>query len=216
MNPVPRGPVPPADPVPSASFDAVLCDVDGVLRLWDPQGMPGLDRAYGLPEGTLAAAAFGPERLVPAVTGAVTDEQWRESVAHELADACGSLERARGLTAAWTALSGAVDAEVLALLTAARRRVPVVLVSNATTRLEADLELLGVSAAFDAVVSSARLGTAKPGADIYRFAAKSVDVAPTRCLFVDDTAGHVEAARAVGMTGLHYRCADDLRSALTL
>lgn len=214
MSSVPSGSVPPAVPVPALrSFDALLCDFDGVLRLWDPDGMPGLDRAYGLPEGTLAAAAFGTERLLPAVTGAVTDEQWRASVACELAQVCGSLERAQELAAAWSALTGVVDAAVLGLLAEVRRRVPVVLVSNATTRLESDLELLGLSDAFDAVVSSARVGTAKPDADIYRFAAKSVDVAPERCLFVDDTAGHVAAARAVGMAGLHYRCIDDLRSA---
>ncbi|WP_199826291.1 hypothetical protein [Streptomyces sp. SBT349] len=62
----------------AAPFDAVLCDIDGVLRIWDPGIMPGLDRAYGLPPGTVAAAAFGPERLLPAVTGAVRDEEWRE------------------------------------------------------------------------------------------------------------------------------------------
>lgn len=196
------------------SFDALLCDFDGVLRVWDPQGMPGLDRAHGLPEGTLAAAAFGPERLLPAVTGAVTDEQWRTSVAHELAHVCESFEKAQKLTAEWSALTGEVDAAVLELLAEARRRGPVVLVSNATTRLEADLELLGLSEVFDAVVSSARIGTAKPDSGIYRYAAKEVDVPLGRCLFVDDAAAHVEAARAQGMAGLHYRSVGDLRAVL--
>ncbi|MCM2577640.1 HAD family hydrolase [Streptomyces meridianus] len=196
------------------SFDALLCDFDGVLRLWDPQGMPGLDRAYDLPEGTLAAAAFGPERLLPAVTGKCTDEQWRASVARELARPCGSLERARQLAAEWSALTGEVDAAVLELLAEARRRGPVVLVSNATTRLESDLELLGLTGVFDAVVSSARIGMAKPESGIYRYAAKAVDMPLGRCLFVDDAAANVEAARTQGMAGVHYRSPADLRAVL--
>ncbi|MFE9468250.1 hypothetical protein ACFYNW_32475 [Streptomyces virginiae] len=32
-------------------FDAVLCDFDGVLRLWDPDGMTALDRELGVPGG---------------------------------------------------------------------------------------------------------------------------------------------------------------------
>ena len=218
--PAPSGPdaspAGPARPEPSASvsFDALLCDFDGVLRLWDPQGMPGLDRAYGLPEGTLAAAAFAPERLLPAVTGQVTDEQWRASVAVELTRFCGSLERAQELTAEWTALTGAVDAAVLELLAAARRRGPVLLVSNATTRLESDLGLLGLDDVFDVVVSSARIGVAKPDPAIYRYAAEMAGMSVERCLFVDDTNANVEAARAQGMTGLHYRSPDDLRAVL--
>lgn len=47
-----------------STFDALLCDIDGVLRLWDPAVMPGLDRAYGLPPRTLAGAAWQAERVL--------------------------------------------------------------------------------------------------------------------------------------------------------
>ena len=43
------------------------------------------------------------------------------------------------------------------MLTAVRRRAPVVLVTNATTRLDADLARLALDGAFTAVVNSARL-----------------------------------------------------------
>jgi len=193
---------------------AVLCDLDGVLRLWDQEWMGGLDAAYGLPASTLAGAAFRAERLDPAITGGVTDEEWRAAVAGDLAERCGSADRARELVAAWSAQPARVDREVLELLTAVRRRVPVVLVSNATTRLEADLAALGLDGALDAVVNTARIGVAKPDERVYRIAAELAGTAPEGCLFVDDTAGHVAAARAVGMTGVHYRGISDLREAL--
>lgn len=103
-------------------FDAVLCDLDGVLRVWEP--MSDLDRSHGLPEGTLAAAAFAPVRLMPAITRIVTDEQWRQAIAQDLAMVCGSLDRAQSLIADWNTLTGRVDTEVLALLTMARLRIP--------------------------------------------------------------------------------------------
>ncbi|GAA0274751.1 hypothetical protein GCM10010302_10430 [Streptomyces polychromogenes] len=194
-------------------FDAVLCDFDGVLRLWDPDGMTALDRELGVPGGTLASAAFRPGLLEEAVTGRISDDQWRERVTEELAATWGPV-RAQGLVHAWSALTGRVDMEVLELLAGARRRVPVVLVSNATTRLEDDLAALGLADAFDAVINTARIGVAKPDRRVFETAARSVAADPHRCLFIDDTPGHVTAAREAGLTGLHYQHADQLRSTL--
>ena len=68
-------------------FDALLVDLDGVLRRWPD--MEDLDLAHDLPAGTLAAAAFAPARLRPAITGDCTDGQWRAAVAADLAATCG-------------------------------------------------------------------------------------------------------------------------------
>ncbi|MET7861592.1 HAD family phosphatase [Streptomyces sp. NPDC005318] len=193
-------------------FDAVLCDFDGVLRLWDPDGMTALDRAAGLPEGTLAAAAFRTDLLDAAVTGAISDDQWRAQVAEDLTRTCGSAGRARDLVESWSALTGRIDPDVLTLLAGLRSRVPVVLVSNATTRLEDDLAALDVSDAFDAVVNTARLGLAKPDPRVFEAAARRVGADPRRCLFIDDTLGHVAAARAAGLSGHHYQHVGQLRN----
>lgn len=191
---------------------AVLCDLDGVVRHWPASD--ALDDAHGLPHGALAAAAFAPARLHPAITGEVTDEQWRTAVAGDLAAACGSADRARAAVAAWSGLVPLVDREVVALLTAVRNVAAVALVSNATTRLERDLDRQGLTGLADAVVNTARIGVAKPDPRVYRIAAARVGVEAGRCLFVDDTEANVEAARREGMPALHYRCPDDLRNAL--
>ncbi|MGW7365885.1 hypothetical protein ACWGI8_21200 [Streptomyces sp. NPDC054841] len=78
--------------MPLLPYDAVLCDVDGVLRHWPAADT--LEQAHGLPVGALAGAAFAPARLQPAITGEITDEQWRSAVAADLADRCGSKDRA--------------------------------------------------------------------------------------------------------------------------
>jgi putative hydrolase of the HAD superfamily len=181
------------------TFDAVLCDLDGVLRRWPDTA--DLEREHGVPPGTLAATAFAPHRLLPAITGRCTDEEWRAAVAGDLRTHTAT---AAELVAAWSAGAGAVDEEVAALLALAREHGPVVLVTNATTRLESDVDTLGLARHVDAIVSSARIGAAKPDAAIYLAAAAEAGTTPQRCLFVDDSAANVEAARELGMTGHHF------------
>ncbi|GAA3855206.1 HAD-IA family hydrolase [Streptomyces sedi] len=201
-------------PAADGTFDALLCDLDGVLRHWDAGLAPRLEEEYGLAPGAFHGTAFRPERLLPAVTGAVTDEAWREAVAEDFAPACGSLARARALVAEWTDTPATVDPEVRELLTTVGRRVPVVLVTNATSRLDADLASLGLTGLAHAVVNSSREGVAKPDAGIFRVAAGRAGVPAGRCLFVDDTPGHVTAARALGMTAHHHRDNTSLRRVL--
>nr|WP_238341448.1 HAD-IA family hydrolase [Actinopolymorpha rutila] len=196
------------------TFDALLCDLDGVLRIWDAEAMADPEAANGLPAGALAAAAFAPDRLLPAITGLVSDEQWRAGVVDDLAERHGGRARAQAAVDGWSAPVGRVDPGVLDLLVAARTHVPVVLVSNATTRLERDLASLGLTSHLDAVVNTSRIGVVKPDPRVFRYAAAVVGVDLSRCLFVDDQPGNVEAAQALGMQGLTYTGPDSLRAAL--
>lgn len=200
--------------MPVHPYDAVLCDIDGVLRHWPAPGHADLDRAHGLPAGTLAAAAFAPSRLHPAITGETTDEQWRAAVTADIADACGSVDVARAIVAAWSELIPRVDHEVVSLLTRVRDVMPVALVSNATTRLEQDLARQDLHNLAHTVVNTARIGVAKPDPQVCLIAAERVGVPVERCLFVDDTAANVAAARALGMPAVHHRRPEDLRDAL--
>jgi putative hydrolase of the HAD superfamily len=196
----------------SRPYDAVLCDIDGVLRHWP--SADDLENIHGLPAGALAAAAFAPSRLHRAITGEITDEQWRSAVAVELADRYGSADRAHAAVTAWSELVPRVDHEVVSLLARARTVATVALVSNATTRLEWDLARQGLDGLADTVVNTARVGVVKPDPRIYLLAAERVGAPVHRCLFIDDTAANVTAARDVGMTALHYRQIEDLRGAL--
>jgi len=192
--------------------DAVLCDIDGVLRHWPPA--EELELAYGLPAGSLAAAHFVPSRLNPAITGKMTDEQWRSAAANDLAAVCGSADRARAAVKAWSMLEPRIDPEVVSLLAKARETVTVALVSDATTRLEQDLARHELSTLAHMVVSSARIGVAKPDPGFYTIAADNVGAPVDRCLFIDDTPANVAAARGLGMTAIHYQRPEDLRAAL--
>ena len=52
---------------------------------------------------------------------------------------------------------------------------------------------------FDVIVDSSAVGVRKPDHRIYRMALQQLGVEPSESVFLDDVAGNVEAARAVGM-----------------
>ncbi|MFE5580185.1 HAD-IA family hydrolase [Kitasatospora sp. NPDC056531] len=193
-------------------YDAVLCDIDGVLRHWPDAD--DIERSHRLPAGTLAKAAFAPSRLHPAITGEITDEQWRAAVAADLTEICGSSDRAHAAVTDWSNLVPRVDHEVVSLLAQARTVATVALVSNATTRLEWDLAQQGLDDLADIVVNTSRVGVMKPDPRVYLMAAERASAPLHRCLFIDDTAANVIAASEVGMTAVHYRQIEDLRTAL--
>ncbi len=57
---------------------------------------------------------------------------------------------------------------------------------------------------FEIAVLSFRVGALKPDPKIYRAAAAAAGCRPEEIFFVDDTAGHVEGAQAVGFDAVQY------------
>ncbi|WP_367322664.1 HAD-IA family hydrolase [Streptomyces sp. HUAS ZL42] len=194
-------------------FDAVLCDVDNVIRSFDTSGLLALERAAGLAEGTTMKVAFAPDVILPVVLGRITPQEWVQSIAEGLTGPAPE-DTAWELGAALLESPFHADETVVGLLRRARTRMPLVLVSNATLDLEADLAALGLADLADDVVNSARVGLAKPDPSILELAAARAGVRPDRCLFVDDTLENVEAAAALGMRTVHFREPADLERAL--
>jgi len=58
---------------------------------------------------------------------------------------------------------------------------------------------------FDVLVISGELGIRKPAPEIYALAAERLERAPERCVFVDDLAGNLKPARAIGMATVLHR-----------
>jgi putative hydrolase of the HAD superfamily len=200
-------------PAVAPQVDGVIIDLDGVIRHWDTAHVPEAERRLGLPEGELAAAAFNPDRLSRAMDGRISAADWCDEIGADLAARFG-IDGAAA-SAAWSASGWDIDLSVIEMVIAVRARVPVALLSNATTRLLEDLQRSGIDDAFDVVVGSADLGHAKPARAAFEAAAERLGVPLERCLFVDDTSGHVEAARRFGMRAEVFTDSTDLRELLT-
>ncbi len=68
--------------------------------------------------------------------------------------------------------------------------------------------------AFDTIVQSCLVGLRKPDPRFYQIACERLDVAPARCLFLDDLGVNLKSARAMGMTTLKVTTGDDVLEAL--
>ncbi|WP_411138039.1 HAD family hydrolase [Streptomyces sp. C10] len=204
-----------ASEISSRPFDAVLCDLDNVIRFYDMAPLAELERAVGVAEGTTARVAYAPQVDLPLLLGKITKKEWVDSIASALSGQVPQT-RAHELGMALADAPFQVDDMVVALLRRVRGHVPLVLVTNATLELERDLELMGLADLADHVVSSARVGVAKPDQEIYEIAAERAGVSIHRCLFVDDRLENVEAAISLGMTGVHYQEPADLQKMLGL
>lgn len=191
---------------------ALLIDLDGVLRSWPASHDHAIEQATGIAASTIRAVAFAPELLEPAITGRCRDAEWREGIAAQLQRAYPAGRVAEAVRR-WS-MPGSVDGTVLALVQACRPRSRVVLVTNATSRLAQDLACLELADAFDAIINSSEVGAAKPAPAIFAAALQAAGVAATDALFVDDSAGHVAAASALGIHGHHFQNAARLRVAL--
>ena len=67
---------------------------------------------------------------------------------------------------------------------------------------------------FELLLVSAELGVAKPDPEIFRHVCQLTGTEPQQCLFIDDTAQNVDAARALGFHGHVFRSVPELRAAL--
>jgi putative hydrolase of the HAD superfamily len=181
---------------------ALLVDLDGVIRRWSNDDA-AIEKHCGLPIGAIRRIAFSPEFLLPAISGAVTDEAWRQNAASELhRQYPGS--SAHEAIARWSTSPGELEPGVLAVLSCCRPDLRVVLATNATSRLASDLRALGLSNRFYAVANSSELGAAKPSVAYFQAALRCADVRSSDALFVDDSLSNVQAAAGVGMLAHHF------------
>lgn len=190
--------------------DAVIVDLDGVIRHWDNEAMPALERELGLPSGVIAGAAFEPARLDRAMRGLLTAEEWYAETGAAVAAAHGA--DADRIATAFSEIGWRIDETVLDLVAEVRRlaQVPVVLLSNASTRLLSDLLVSGIANSFDAIVSSADVGAVKPDPKAFLAAVEATGVDVDRCLLVDDTPANVAGAAALGMRVVHFEDVETL------
>lgn len=188
--------------------DAVLVDLDGVVRHFDPVFRAELERTHGLAEGAILEAAFDVARVGDATDGSITKAAWIAALGEALG--------APGAARAWGASPATVDAEVLAVvdeLRAAGR--PVGILTNGTDEVPAELAALGIRDRFDHLFNSWEIGHAKPDRRIFAHACAALGRPPERIAFTDDSPAKLAGARELGMPVDPFVGAARLRAWLT-
>jgi epoxide hydrolase-like predicted phosphatase len=188
---------------PAASHRGLLVDWGGVLTTNVFASFAAFCADEGLAADRVAAAfRHDPEgrRLLEELeTGALTEAGFERPFGALLGLA---EDRAPGLV---DRLFGGMRAEPVVLEAVRRARAAGVrtgLVSNSWGADRYDPALL--DELFDAVVISGREGIRKPDPRIYRLGVERLGLPPEQCVYVDDLAGNLKPARALGLATLHH------------
>lgn len=191
---------------------AIVFDFGRVISAQKP---PFLFRRYeeelGLPPGTLNRIMFGSDIWHEVLVGRSTiDDYWREigpALGLETDEAIGDFRRRYHE-------DESINTAVLELLQRLEGDYRLSVLSNAPAGLSrwmADWQILDL---FDDVVCSGEVGLAKPDPAIFRLALERLSVDADEAVFIDDTLGHVEVARSLGMQGIHFTTAESLEREL--
>lgn len=155
-----------------------------------------------MPLGSIADAAFRPERLEAALVGRTSRAGWLDGVGAELEARFGPL--ARSAVEDWCRLRPRTDVEMVAVVRGVRRVARIALLTNAPTGIRADLAASGLDAEFDVVLCSADLGVAKPDHAAFVRAVAILGLEPGDCVVIDDEERNVRSARAAGFRAITH------------
>jgi epoxide hydrolase-like predicted phosphatase len=193
---------------------AVIFDIGGVIwRTSDLEPRRKWERRFGLPDWSLERMFFNSDIGQAAQVGkASTDDAW----AHVLRSLGLDERELPDLKSDFWA-GDTWDHDLLALIQSIKLRFKVGILSNAMPDARDNLRDYINEMAFDAIVFSGEEGIKKPNAEIYKRVLQRLDVLPEEAVFIDDLPANIEAARALGMSAIHYTPdmnAGNLRAAL--
>lgn len=99
-----------------------------------------------------------------------------------------------------------VDKEMVKEIDALRPQFTTAILSNAWDDLRGFLEdTWQIAYAFDEIFISAEMGVVKPDPKIYEMVLEALKLKPEEAVFVDDFLHNIEAARKLGMHGIHFQ-----------
>ncbi len=206
-----------------AAIRAVVFDLDGVIRHFDPEHRAGVEQRHGLEAGLLGRVAFAPDLGHAAVTGGITRKEW----VHKIGEAVGAPEAAKEWLeqSVWSIDPDMVDlidrlrgqpeaAATVSSVSAVGSGLQVCLLTNGTDEIPAELAAAGIEDRFDRIFNTADIGVAKPAREIYDHVATTLSVAPHEIFFTDDSAANIDGAQAAGWRGHHFAGWADLEAAM--
>ncbi len=189
------------------AIEAVVFDLDGVVRHFDDDRLAEVERNHQLAPGAIPEVAFESALLLRLTTGEISRAEWGEAVGERLASPAAA--------AAWLADRGEVDHSLVEVIDALRSLgLTVALLTNGTDTIADELVTLGLIDHFDRVFNSSEIGIAKPDSGVFEHVCEQLDLGSGNVYFTDDRLENVAGALDVGMVAHHYIGVEALKSDL--
>ena len=181
---------------------AIFFDLGGVILRTDYQApREHLAERLNTTYEDLFRIVFDSESSRQASVGAMTAEAHWDLVTRRLGRPASETKAIRDEFFA----GDVMDTELVAFIRTLRPRYKTGVISNAWPDTRQSLIDRKIDDAFDALIISAEVGVMKPDPKIYQIAMEQLGVTADESIFVDDTPENVDAARALGMTGIRFR-----------
>jgi epoxide hydrolase-like predicted phosphatase len=199
------------------SIKAVISDFGGVLTTPLMRAFAALQDEIGIEAGTLGqamqriAVREGEHPLYELERGRTTEETFLEKLSAELAVDLGHEPELHRFREIYFDALGVNDPMIHLMRDTRDRGFRMALLTNNVREWEPKWRsMVAIDEIFELVVDSAFVGMRKPEREIYELTVERLGdgIGPADCLFVDDVEVNVEAARAVGMWGIHFRSND--------
>lgn len=197
----------------SSGPTALIVDFGGVLTsdLWE--SLRGCARREGIPEETLVDLLRHDGEICPSFEALERGDI--DQVTFEAACGRAAGVPPDGLLARMFADLRPDEAMLAELATLRGRGIRIGVLSNSSGIGDfSPYEGYDLASRADAVVISDRVRRRKPEPEIFHLMVRELGVTPSDCVFVDDTAGHLVAAAALGMRTVHHRVTRDTIAAL--
>lgn len=193
---------------------AILFDFGRVISAQKP---PSLFRAYeeelGIEPGTLNPIMFGSPAWEDALVGRKTSEEFWHAIGPRLnLHTPEAIEAFRQRYHADEAVDEGVAELIRRLRSAGRYKLAVL--SNSPPGLARWLDEWDLLDLFDVVFCSGDEGMRKPDPAAFAITLQRLGVAPEEVVFIDDTPGHVAAARSLGLHAILFTTAEALAEEL--
>ncbi len=191
---------------------AIIFDVGGVLlRTHNHNYRRTWEKKLGLKEGESEQIVFNSEMGQKAQLGHITHAELWRWVGTQLGMVNGDL--AEFQQDFWA--GDVLDMDLVELIRQANGRFQTAIISNYNDNLRRELTHdYHIADLFDEIIISAEEKVMKPDPKIYQIALKRLGRKPEEAVFIDDFQHNIDGAHEVGMAGIHFTPAINLKDEL--
>jgi HAD superfamily hydrolase (TIGR01509 family) len=197
--------------VPRGRLQAIIFDIGRVLVRVDVAALTGLAVGLSLSPSELWAAIEKDPRWPDWQEGRISPRNWHLHLTKRL----GSSLTLEQFTEAWNRALDPHPIQDSALFEKLSKRYRLCLLSNTdpihVAHMESNYDFFRF---FPARIYSCGVGASKPSPFIYREALRTCKVQAGEAVYIDDILAYVEAARGLGIAGIHYQSPDQLANDL--
>jgi HAD superfamily hydrolase (TIGR01509 family) len=194
---------------------ALISDLFGVIYRRDgPSSLDSLAAQSGRSKAELEAVDRAALRR--SLIGQATRQEGMQAAGADLAAHLGVTgEQLAEMRASHQPRSSVADQELLLFIQGLRPRLRTALLSDAWLDTRERIRPIINEETFDVIVISAEEGVAKPDPEIYRRTLERLGVAAEEAIFVDDWPPNVEGASTLGIHGILFESAEQMREEIT-